>query len=350
VWMEQRMYPAITDWLRFLEDRTSGSGWGSLTELPLTYFESNPESAGALDPRSAKAYGDVVWNQFLSSKYGPAGDALQRGTWERSNGFERASTDAYDGAIRAVGGGGLARDFAEFAAAVAEWQVPDAPFPPPADLPDVERIGTLARDMRPASLSMDHLTFALFDVPDTDGPIRLAAFFPEGTSAALALVARTGSAASGDVTAELVHLRDGGAGRVTIRRPGDFYGSGGRITAVLVNADASHGSLWDDRTGDWPWSRDAQPVTARLSSDTRAPRASLRGLRLRSRDRDPLTFEATLRQGGRIVGERSGRLRARGKRRLRFRSANPGRARLVVELSDPSANRKRLARTLRLGA
>jgi hypothetical protein len=228
--------------------------------------------------------------------------------------------------------------------------VPDAPFPPPADLPDVERIGTLARDMRPASLSMDHLTFALFDVPDTDGPIRLAAFFPEGTSAALALVARTGSAASGDVTAELVHLRDGGAGRVTIRRPGDFYGSGGRITAVLVNADAAHGPLWDDRTGDWPWSRDGQPVTVRLSSDTRAPRASLRGLRLRSRDRDPLTFEATLRQGGRVVGERSGRLRARGKRRLRFRGADAGRARLVVELSDPSANRKRLAQTLRLGA
>ena len=39
VWMEQRIYPEITDWLRFLEDRPSGAGWRSLTELSLTYFE-----------------------------------------------------------------------------------------------------------------------------------------------------------------------------------------------------------------------------------------------------------------------------------------------------------------------
>ena len=54
VWLEQRMYPAIKDWLRFLNDSSSGGGWRSLTELPLTYFEPNPDSDGAPDPRTAK--------------------------------------------------------------------------------------------------------------------------------------------------------------------------------------------------------------------------------------------------------------------------------------------------------
>ena len=78
VWMEQRMYPEIKDWLRFVNDRAPGDGWRSLSHLPLTYFEPDPDAEGAPDRRTAKPYGDVVWHQFLSSKYGAAGDALQR--------------------------------------------------------------------------------------------------------------------------------------------------------------------------------------------------------------------------------------------------------------------------------
>ncbi len=350
VWMEQRMYPAINDWLRFVEDRTSGEGWRSLTERSLTYFEPTPGEPGALDARAAKPYGDVVWNSFLSSKYGSAGDALQRGAWERSNGVERASTDSYHAAIRAAGGRGLSEDFAAFSAAVAEWKVPTSRFPVPAKLPDVERRGKLVRDGRAALLAMDHLTFAFYDVRETAGPIRLAASFPAGTSAAVALVARSGAIDRGAVTTHLRELPDGGLGAVTLRRPTRFYASGGRITAVLVNSDASHGSSWDDKVGDWPWARDNQPVTARVSSDTRAPRASLRGFRLRSRDRDRLTFAAELRQERRVVGRRNGRIRPGMTRRLEIAGAQRGRARLVVRLTDPSANTKRLARTLRLGA
>jgi hypothetical protein len=350
VWMEHQVFPAIQDWLRFMGDRSTGGGWGSLTELPLTYFEPNPDSDGALDPRQAKVYGDAVWNDFLSAKYGASGNALQRATWEQSNGMSYASTDAYDRAIRTVGGHGLAQDFAEFSAAVAEWQVPGSPFFSRADLPDVERRGELARDGSSVSMTLDHLTFALFDVPAADGPLRLAATFPEGTSAALALVARSGAIDSGEVTTTMQRLPDGGAGAVTIDDLGPFYASGGRVTAVLVNSDASHAALWSERLEDWRWLRDSQSVTARLTADTSAPQASLRRFQLRSHDADPLTFEATLRQGGRTVGQRSGRIRPGATRRLRIRGGHEGRARLVVDLVDPSANTKRLRRRLRLEA
>jgi hypothetical protein len=348
VWMEQRAYPEITDWLRFINDRASGEGWRSLTDVPLTYFEPDPDGTGALDPRTAKPYGDVVLNDFLSSKYGTDGDALQRATWEKSNGFESPSTDAYDSAIRAVGGPGLSQDFAEFSAAVAEWQVPASPFPAATLLPDVERRGELGQDATSVSLTMDHLTFALYDVPEAEGPLRLAASFPKGTTGAIALVARSGTAAGGEVTTELRQLANGGLGAVTIEEPSSFYESGGRVTAVLVNSDASHGLLWRDDLGDWRWKRDGEHVTARVTSDTRAPRASLRRFRLRSRDSDTLTYVATLSRGGRTIGRRAGRIRPGAKRRLRLGGDRRGRGRLVVRLADPSANTTRLTRALRL--
>ena len=350
VWMEQQLYPEIKDWLRFVEDRASGAGWRSLTELSLTYFEPNPDDPGALDPRVAKPYGDVVWNHFLSAKYGAAGNELQLASWERSFGLQRPSTAAFDDAIKAVGGPGLANDFGEFSAAVAEWRVPQAPFFSPAELPDVERRGSLARGGSTARPVMDHLSFALYDVPPvSSGPLRFAASFPKDTEAALALVARSGAIDGGQVTTELVQLPDGGLGGVTINNPARFYAAGGRITAVLVNADSSHGD-WDERTADWHWLRDDQPASGRASSDVRAPRASLRGFRLRSRDANRLSFEATLRQAGRIVGKRSGSIRPGARRRLRIRGGDPGRARLIVRLTDPAANTKRLARRVRLAS
>ena len=89
-------------------------------------------------------------------------------------------------------------------------------------------------------------------------------------------------------------------------------------------------------------------MSAGVSSDTRDPRASLRRFRLRSRDADRLLFEAELRQAGKTVGRRSGRIRPGATRRLRLAGGERGRARLVVRLTDASANTKRLARRLRL--
>jgi hypothetical protein len=135
---------------------------------------------------------------------------------------------------------------------------------------------------------------------------------------------------------------------VTIEEPSSFYESGGRVTAVLVNSDASHGLLWRDDLGDWRWKRDGEDVTARVTSDTRSPRASLRRFRLRSRDTDTLTYVATLSRGGHTIGRRSGRIRAGGTRRLHLGGKRGRRGRLVVRLADPSANTMRLTRALRL--
>jgi hypothetical protein len=448
VWMEQRMYPEIKDWLRFVNDRSTGAGWRSLTELPLTAFD-HPDD----QPRNAKPYGNVVWNQFLSERYGNNGDGIQLDTWENSNGLEAPSTAAYNTAIRAAGGQSLATDFAAFSAAVAEWRTPQAPFPTPSELPDVERRGSLIANGNGTTLAMDHLTFALYDVPATTAaPIRLAASFPEGSSAAIALVARSGSVDGGSVTTNVLPLPDGGIGGVTIQQPAQFYNSGGRITAVLVNSDSTHGS-WNEASRDWRWLGDDKPVQARITSDTsvpalsartpgpnasrvstrgavtitfsepvagvndktfvlrkpngkrvpaavtytaatrtatliptnglsdttrytarvggsilnaaanaivptewtfttvrRLPRASLNGFTLRSRDADRLRWTATLRQGGRTVGRRSGTLRPGASRSVRVSGGEAGRARLVVVLVDPQGNRRRISRRVRLTA
>lgn len=285
-WFEHRMYPAIKDWHRFLHDTTAGSGWRSLTDVPLTAFEHPAD-----EKRNAKPYGSAVWNHFLSSRYAPRGDELQRLTWERSDGWNEPSTSAHNHAILAVGGSGLAREFASFAAAVAEWRVPSVGFPDASLLPDMARVGTLAADGPLASRRMDHLTFALYEVPPTQAArIRLSGAFPEGTRGALALVGRNG-AAGGPVKVETVELPTGGSSSVSLAEPGSFTAGGGRITAVVVNADASHGP-YNMNIRDWTWHRDAQPVAARVTGDgwrpavtSRAPAPGARRVRPRARIR-----------------------------------------------------------------
>jgi hypothetical protein len=267
VWLEHRMYPAIDDWLRFVHDGRNGAGWASLTELPLTAFD-HPDD----QPRNAKPYGSVVFNYFLDSRYGTVGDAVQRRAWEVSDGTVRPSTGAYDRAIRDAGGPGVSSDFAAFSAAVAEWRLPQAGFPFAGVLPDVERVGSLPIDGPAAAPRMDHMSFALYDVPDTSAArIRLSASLPAGTRGALAFVARRGSASGGQVTTRLAELPTGGAGSVTLDNPHAYIEGGGRVTAVLVNADATHGPKFDVQRGDWVWSRDRQAVTAAVTTDLNRP-------------------------------------------------------------------------------
>ena len=267
-WLEHRFDPALDDWLRFLQDGSSGSGWRSLTELPLTAFDDENDQ-----PRNAKPYGSAVWNHFLSGRYGDRGDELQRRAWEVSDGLSGPATTSYDTAIRAVGGAGMASDFAAFAAAAAEWRVPELGFALPTQLPDIERVGTLAADGAAVTPTMDHLTFSLYDVPDTSAArIRLAASFPSGMRGALALVA-TGAPSGGPVTTKLLELPGGGTGGVTLENPHAFIEAGGRITAVLVNADSAQSGFGQS---DWIWSRDNQRVAAAVTTDLSGPSISSR--------------------------------------------------------------------------
>jgi hypothetical protein len=262
--MEHRYDVALDDWLRFVYDGASGPGWRSLTELPLTAFDAPVDRE-----RNAKPYGSAVWNHFLSSRYGADGDELQRAAWEVSKGYELPSTRSYDTAIRDTGGEGLSPDFAAFSAATAEWRIPDQGFALASQLPEVERRGTLTTDGAGVAPRMDHLTFALYDVPDTSAArIRLAARFPAGTYGAVALVGREGDGTTGAVTTKLATLPNGGSGGVTLDDPHSFIASGGRITAVLVNADASQRGYGQS---DWLWSRDNQAVAAAVTSDLSGP-------------------------------------------------------------------------------
>ena len=147
---------------------------------------------------------------------------------------------------------------------------------------------------------MDHLSFALYDVPAvSSGPLRLAGSFPEGTDAAIALVARSGSIDGGQVTTRAPPSPGRRHGRRHDRRPRALLRLGrpdhrrprelGRVARRLGRASRRLALVPRRPARD----RAARPRTFG------APRASLRGFRLRSRDADRLSFTATLRQDGR---------------------------------------------------
>ena len=107
-WMEDEVYNGINDYLRYVHR------WDSLYDVPMT-------------ATTIKEYGSAVWNHWLVRHYGRD---IIRQAWAGAihvtpGGF---SVGAYDRAIRAAGGSDFDRDFARFAADVAEWRT-DAVFP-----------------------------------------------------------------------------------------------------------------------------------------------------------------------------------------------------------------------------
>jgi hypothetical protein len=239
-WAEDVVYDDVNDYYRFVQE------WATRTERPLTSL--------------GKMYGSVVWNQWLAERYGPE---LVRAAWERSRSVAPPSyaPAAYDGALREAGGESLAGAFARFSTAVAEWGTAGSAFPEGSSYAEVERVGSLSASGPPVNVELDHLTFALLDVPPTGaGALRLTATIPSGTSGAIGLVGRTGpSPIAGTTISRLRELPTGGTGTVTLTDPSRF----GRITAVLVNADASQAGYG---THDWFYTKDDQVVSASLES------------------------------------------------------------------------------------
>jgi Family of unknown function (DUF6055) len=242
VWMEEKVYPTINDYLRYIPD------WANNPGQPLTTFTD----------QNLKPYGDAVWNHWLDHRYGAQ---VVRAAWEDSVAAASFAPAAYDLAIAGAGGAGFNDEFARFTAATAEWDAPGAGFP---DIyVDVARNGSLPAGNVTAPFALPHTSFALFDVPiPADAPpvIRLTATLPAGTAGALALVARTGTTATaGTVTSSLTQVPSGGLGAVKLDDPASF----GRITAVVANADATTNGF-DPRTSDYVFTHDAPDVTARI--------------------------------------------------------------------------------------
>lgn len=243
-WMEDRVFDAVNDYTRYL------TRWVQNTSVPLTRNDST------------KIYGSAVWNIWLDERRGH--EAVRR-AWERSLSTNPSSFAplAYDAGITQSGGAGFFDEFTRFSAAVSEWRLPRSGFSEGASFPDVERVGSLAIDGPAVTQVLDHTTFALLDVPPQAVPeVRLEVSSPAGTAGAIALVARAGDAS----TTRMADLPAGGAGSVTLERPGDYQ----RITAVLVNADISQ-SGFDSRTEDWLFTKERQPYIARLTTGPPTP-------------------------------------------------------------------------------
>lgn len=242
VWMEDRVYDGIDDYLRYVRR------WTKRYDTPLT-------------ASSIKEYGSAVWNEWLSRHYGRdvVREAWSRAVHVKPVGF---SVAAYGSAIEAAGASDFSRDFARFAADLPEWRT-DRVFPEGSSYPDVSRQGSLPIDGQARRRQLNHTTFQLLRVHARAGrSLRVVATAPRGIAAGLALVGRIGSERRGRAVSTLDFARHGGRMAVRLRRPGGFD----RITAVLINADA-RAAGFSARRLDWAYLTDSAPfrVSARLA-------------------------------------------------------------------------------------
>jgi hypothetical protein len=297
-WFESWNGESTAEWSVTQSDRSFGfflgypSAWGQATELPM------------LDVRDAehrfpppKAYLSVVWQRWLELRHGAQ---MIREVWER--GAEAAPASFVPNLVDEVltGKSTFFDEFVDFSVAHAEWRAPGSGFGTDPGTYEVERVGTLRAGGERATATLDHTTFALYDVPVSDAAAyELRATAPEGTSAAVALVGRTGDAATGTVETQVQRLPAGGAASVGFADPARFT----RITAVLVNADVKLADPPKTPEYEWAYARDDQrspprccaPIARRRpprrssarSRPTRSPRAPAR--RRSARRRSPTT-------------------------------------------------------------
>jgi Bacterial Ig-like domain len=262
VWMEDKVYDDINDYVSYL------GRWVELTDVPLTAF--NP--GDMTDPLNVKVYGDGVWNRWIDERYGA--DTI-RVAWERSLETRPPSfaPGAYDAALQSRGAT-FFEAFTRFATDTAEWRSAAGVFEEGTGWPEVRRAGrtSLAPGGRGVSGMLDHTSFYLVNVtPTQDARIKLIGSLPRDTAGAFALVGREGTAEAGVPVVRLKTLPRGGQLSVELENPGRFA----RITAVLVNADATQ-SGFSQFSGDWEFAKDRQEVLAHVSSDYTAPRVRRR--------------------------------------------------------------------------
>jgi len=239
-WMEDQVYNGIDDYLRYV------GRWVHRYDTPLT-------------TSSIKEYGSAVWNQWLARRYDPS---IVRKAWARAirtrpGGF---SVAVYDAAIRAAGGSDFSRDFAGFAADVAEWRTGKG-FRESGHFPDMQRQGRLVPGAPAETHLLNHTTFETLAVP-AGGARAVVAHVtaPRGTATGLALVGRIGTERGGQVITRLDYSRGGGKLRVRLADPGRFS----RISAVVVNADA-RASGFSARRLDWRYLTDQVPFEVRAN-------------------------------------------------------------------------------------
>jgi hypothetical protein len=259
-WIEDKVYDGVNDYRQYV------TSWARLPHVPLT-------SSGW-----RKFYGDLVWNRWLDSRYGPE---MIREAWARSARLRPRSfaPGAYDSALRRRGTT-FSAAFSRFAADTAEWRADAGAFDEGGPWPDVFRGGTLKLGTGIYS-DLDHTSYSLIDVVAPQAPrIRLVGWIPRGLAGAIALVGRRGSATGGAVTVRIKRPRAGGLVRVDLARPSAYT----RITAVLVNASIAHDGGFSKLLFDWDFRKvDDRRVDTYLTTDFVAPAVRHRTPRPRER-------------------------------------------------------------------
>ncbi|MFN8112491.1 MAG: MXAN_6640 family putative metalloprotease [Solirubrobacterales bacterium] len=208
-WMEDKVYPAINDYLNY---------------LPTFAKRSSRPMTGS----SIKIYAEAVWNHWLSAKYG---NDVIRNTWEVSPKQKSFAVASYEKSIKNAGGPGFSPELGDFFAATAEWRTNTA-FPDYSEYPDMKRAGNLGGNT--VKTKLDNTSYRLYDVNPAVAPsVTLSVKAEKGTKSSISLVGRVGGV--GPVTTETTYLKKGGKGTVTLDTPAVYS----RITAVVANVDGS---------------------------------------------------------------------------------------------------------------
>ena len=220
VWAEEQVFPAANDWLFYVD------AWARQPQEPITKFGAG----GGL-----RVYGTAVWNHWLDLGAGYGPDVVLD-SWRSSR--RRSPKDhgisAYNRGIRQHGGRGFSYEFGRFAAATAEWRVPNGDFPDQSEFHDVKRQGALRRGGAGKRFELDHTTYRLLRVdPGSAEVLKLRVRAARGVHTAIALVGRDGPATTGDVRTRVSYSRRGGKDSIRLANAPAFE----RITAVVVNAD-----------------------------------------------------------------------------------------------------------------
>jgi hypothetical protein len=258
VWMEDRVYDDINDYLSYLNK------WREQSTVPLTRFLQ--EDPGG---ENAKVYGDAVWSRWIDEHFGP--ETIRR-VWEVSASTKSFAPASYDRALREKGQT-FAGVFTGFATETAEWRSASNLFEEGSTFPDMQR--ALDGSVSPQNVTrdrgdfiegaLDHTAYALVDVsPRGEDQLTLGGTFRHGVSAAIALVGRTGTDTGGTATVRITRLPRGGAGKVTLPNASSFS----RVTAVVINADVSSAG-WSEQLRDWLWLGDDEPITFAVNDFTK---------------------------------------------------------------------------------
>jgi len=237
-WMEDQVYPEINDYFRYLKS------FANATRTPLTFG-------------SSRVYGDVVFNHWIASRYGPQviRDAWAGAPQAKPYSF---SVNAYNRSLRLNGGQDVSHEFGQLAAASAEWHSPGVfNYPDLPAWPEIKRIGKLVPG-RTFKTTLDHTSYQQVRVARTSGGrLILRAGTRRGVPEAIALVGRIGDEPTGTVESAYKYAAHGGLQNVVLNDPGRFS----RITAVLVNTETRQKGFG---LRDWLYRHDNEPFRAKL--------------------------------------------------------------------------------------